>query len=111
MTWTPEQLEQIPEVYRDFMTVLKPVLDSKAPGRVLKINGIHFGMLYEALSSRYDYDMEQVRQLAHNLRRDGWIEEDKLGFFTPTAKGEDLIRAISGSENGMRKTVPPLPSF
>lgn len=111
MTWTPEQLEQIPQVYRDFMTVLKPVLDSKAPERVLKINGIHFNMIYEALSNWYDYDMEQVRQLAHNLRRDGWIEEDKLGFFKPTAKGEDLIRALSNSENGPRKTVPPLPAF
>ncbi|HTU93807.1 MAG TPA: hypothetical protein VMF69_27250 [Gemmataceae bacterium] len=111
MTWTPEQLEQIPEVYRDFMVVLKPVLDSKAPGRVLRINGIPFGMVYEALSNRYDYDIEQVRQLAHNLCREGWIEEDNLGFFTPTAKGEDLIRALSGSEDGVRKTVPPLPAF
>jgi hypothetical protein len=111
MTWTVEQLEQIPEVYRDFMIVLKPVLDSKAPGRLLRINGIHFGMVYEALSNKYGYDVEQVREVAHNLRRDGWIEEDNLEFFTPTAKGEDLIRALSGSGNGGGKTVPPLPAF
>lgn len=111
MTWTLEQLERIPEVYRDFMIVLKPVLDSKTPGRVLRINAIHFNTVYEALSNRYDYDVEQVRQVAHNLRRDGWIEEDNLGFFTPTAKGEDLIRALSGSANGVGKTVPPLPAL
>ena len=111
MMWTPEQLEQIPEVYRDFMTVLKPVLDSKAPGRVLRINGIHFGMVYEALSNKYGYEIEQVRELAHNLRRDGWIEVDDLEFFTPTARGEELIRALSGSENGVGKSVPPLPTF
>lgn len=111
MTWTSEQLGQIPEVYRDFMIALKPILDSKAPGRVLQIHGVHFGMVYEALSNKYGYDLEQVRELAHNLRRDGWIEEDHLGFFTPTAKGEDLIRALSGSENGEEKSVPPLPAF
>ncbi len=111
MTWTPEQLEQIPEVYRDFMIVLKPILDSKAPERVLRINGVHFGMVYEALSNKYGYDVEQVREVARNLRRDGWIEEDNLGFFTPTAKGEDLIRALGGSENGVGKAVPPLPAF
>lgn len=111
MKWASEQLEQIPEVYRDFMIVLKPVLDSKAPGRVLQIHGVHFGMVYETLSTKYGYDLEQVHEVAHNLRRDGWIEEDNLGFFTPTAKGEDLIRALSGSENGVGKTVPPLPAL
>jgi hypothetical protein len=111
MTWTPEQLQQIPEVYRDFMIILKPVLDSKMPGRILRINAIHFSEVYEALSNRYGYDVEQACQVAHNLRRDGWIEEDNLGFFTPTAKGEDLIRALSGSENGVGKTVPPLPAL
>ncbi|MGH7172330.1 MAG: hypothetical protein ACRELF_06860 [Gemmataceae bacterium] len=111
MTWTAEKLEQIPEVYRDFMIVLKPVLDSKAPGRVLRINGIHFGMVYETLSNQHGYDVEQVREVAHNLRRQGWIEEDNLGFFTPTAKGEDLIAALSGAANGQGKTVPPLPTF
>lgn len=111
MTWTAEQLQQIPEVYRDFMIILKPVLDSKAPGRVLRINAIHFNEVYAYLSNRYDYDVEQIRLVAHNLRRDGWIEEDRLGFFTPTAKGEDLIRALSGLENGMGKTIPPLPAL
>jgi hypothetical protein len=111
MTWTSDQLKQIPEVYRDFMIVLKPILDSKAPGRILQITGIPFGMIYQALSNKHGYDSQQVRQLAHNLRVRGWIAEDDLGFFTPTAEGEDLIRALSGSENEVRKTVPPLPSF
>jgi hypothetical protein len=35
MSWTAERLEQIPEVCRDFMLVLKPVLDSRAPDVVL----------------------------------------------------------------------------
>ncbi|MHB1425462.1 MAG: hypothetical protein ACYC3I_20025 [Gemmataceae bacterium] len=111
MTWTAEQLARIPEVYRDFMIVLKPVLDSKAPGRVLRINGIHFGMVYEALSNKHGFDIDQVRELACNLHRDGWIDVDNLEFFTPTARGEELIRALSGSENGVGKTVPPLPTF
>ncbi len=85
MALSREQLEQVPEVYRDFMLVLKPVVDSKAPGVVLRINGIPFGMVYEALSTKYGYNTEQVRELAHNLRAGGWIEEDQLGFFTPSS--------------------------
>jgi hypothetical protein len=111
MTWTLEQLDQIPEVYRDFLIVLKPVLDSKAPGIVLRINGIPFGMIYHALSNKHGYDVEQVRQVAQNLRRAGWIDEDQLGFFTPTATGEDLIRALSGTGSAVGQRVPPLPAF
>ena len=111
MTWTVEQLEQISEVYRDFLTVLKPVLDSKAPGTILRITGIPFGMIYNVLSNKYGYDVERVRQLAHNIRAQGLIEEDSLGFFTPTAKGEDLIRALSGMGDAIEKRVPPLPSI
>ncbi len=111
MTWTLEQLEQIPEVYRDFLIVLKPILDSKAPGVVLRINGIPFGMIYNALSNKHGYDVEQVRQVAQNLRRAGWIDEDKLGFFTPTAQGEDLIRTLSGTGGAVGQRVPPLPVF
>ena len=111
MTWTVERLEQIPEVYRDFMLVLKPVVDSKVPGVVLRINGIHFGTIYETLSSRHGYDMEQVRQLAHNLRAAGWINEDNLGFFTPTATGETVIRALGGAGSAVKLRVPPLPAF
>lgn len=111
MTWTVEQLEQIPELYRDFLIVLKPVLDSKSPGKVLRINGIPFGMIYNALSTKHGLDVEQVRQAAQNLRQAEWIDEDKLGFFTPTAKGEDLIRALSASESQVVQRVPPMPTL
>jgi hypothetical protein len=40
MSWTKAQIEQIPEVYRDFMLALKPVIDSRKCGAVLKITGI-----------------------------------------------------------------------
>ena len=110
MTWTPERLGQIPEVYRDFMTVLRPILETRDPRAVLKIEGIPFGTIYSALTTRYDYDADQVRELADNLKRGGYIEEDQFGFFTPTSKGEDLIRAVTGGEV-LTQQVPPLPAF
>lgn len=111
MALPQDKLEEIPEVYRDFLTVLKPVLDSKAPGVILRITAIPFGMIYNALSNKYAYDIEQVRRLAQNLRAQGFIEEDSLGFFTPTAKGEDLIQALNGMGGAVEKRVPPLPSI
>jgi hypothetical protein len=109
MVWTNEKIRQLPEVYRDFMLILKPVIDSRKPGTVLRITGIPFGMLVDYLTAKHEYDTAKVRRLADNLRRDEYIVEDTLGFFQPTGKGESLILALSGSESD--DEVPPLPSL
>jgi len=111
MTWTPQQLEEIPEVYRDFMVVLKPVVDSRAPGVLLKITGIPFRMFVNVLSSRHDYDAEQVWQVAQRLKQQGLVDVDRWGFYTPTGKGEALIQALAGSGEAAPRPVPPLPQL
>lgn len=109
MVWTSEKIRQLPEVYRDFMLILKPVVDSRKPGTVLRITGIPFGMLVDYLSAKHEYNTEKVRRLADNLRRDNYVVEDTLGFFQPTGKGESLILALSGTD--AKDEVPPLPSL
>jgi hypothetical protein len=111
MTWTQEMLDRVPAVYRDFMLTLKPVVDSRQPDVVLRINGIHIGQVYGALSAEHDYNLEQVRELARNLCREGWIEGDDLGFFTPAAKGEQFILAVTETAKANGHGVPPLPNF
>src|SRR4051794_18467259 len=105
MTWTAEQIEQIPEVYRDFMLVLKAIPDSRHS--VLKISGIPLGRIYSALQMKYDYDFDRFRAIADTLRAQGFVEVDSLGFFKPTGEGEALIRAIAGMPAG----IPPFPRF
>jgi hypothetical protein len=108
MAWTKEKLEQIPEVYRDFLMVLKPIVDSRKPGTILRTTGIPFGMIYGKLTERHeDYTPEKVRQLAENLRKQNYIIEDDLGFFQPAPKGEQVIEAIAGAET--MNSVPALP--
>ena len=75
MSWTPGQIEQIPEVYRDFMLVLKPIPDSGH--HVSQIDGIPLSKVFNALRLKYQYEPEQVRTLAENLKRAGFIEEDQ----------------------------------
>ena len=111
MTWTLEKLETIPEVYRDFMMTLKPVIDTRAPEAVLKITGVPFRMILDALSYRHDYDSGQVREVARNLERRRLVQVDALGFFTPTAEGEELIEALAGAAEAVEQRVPPLPDF
>jgi hypothetical protein len=111
MVWTNEKIQQLPEIYRDFMFILKPVIDSKRPGAVLRITGIPFGRIVGALTSKYDYDAAQVRQLADNLRQADYIMEDTLGFFQPTGKGETLIVAMANPDDANDQQVPPLPSL
>jgi hypothetical protein len=111
MTWTKEKLTQFPEPYRDFMLMLKPVVDSRKPGTVLRITGIPFGRIYGALLEEYDYNPEQVQELADNLREARYIDMDALGFVVPTPQGEELIRAFAGVMDTRNGSVPPLPSF
>src|SRR5690348_789 len=109
MPWTREQIEKIPEVYRDFMMALKPVIDTRQS--VMTIAAIPLGSVYNALLTRYDFGPQQVRQIADNLKRAGLIEEDRLSFLTPTGKGEALIEAIAGTEETITNGVPPFPDL
>lgn len=109
MPWTREQIEQIPEVYRDFMVTLWPIIRSRQD--VLRINGIPLGRVLTALSTRYDYNPEQIRKIADNLEAGGWVAEDKFGFFTPTAKGETLIKQLMNDQEVSAVEVPPLPKL
>ena len=109
MTWTHEKISQVPEVYRDFMVILKPILDSKRPEAILRITGIPFGRIASLLGAKYDYDAQAVRLIADNLRREDFVTEDTLGFFQPTAKGESFIAAVAHEEEKNVKSVPSLP--
>jgi hypothetical protein len=111
MTWTLEKLETIPEVYRDFMMVLKPVIDSRDPGELLKITGIPFRMFIDALSYEHDYDSEQVWEVAQRLKQQGLVDVDRLGVYTPTNKGEALIQALAANGETTSRRVPPLPQL
>jgi hypothetical protein len=111
MVWTKEKLEQIPEVYRDFMMILKPVVDSQKPGTILRITGIPFNMIYGKLADRYSYNPDQVLQLAKNLNQQEYIIQDELGFYQPTGKGEQLIQALAGEKEISGDPVPALPDL
>jgi hypothetical protein len=111
MTWTLEKLETIPEVYRDFMMILKPVVDSRAKDIVMKFTGIPFGMVYDKFAARHGYGTEQIRQVAKALQLRGLIHEDEWSVFTPTEEGEQFIRALAGTRRPVRERVPPLPDL
>lgn len=95
MTWTAEQIEQIPEPYRDFMLVLTAIPVS--PGAGVQISGIPLGKVFNALAPKYGYAPEHIRALADRLSRAGLIAIDPLGFIQPTGKGEALIEAIAAT--------------
>lgn len=110
MTLTRDQIEQIPEVYREFLLVLKPILDSR--GAVLKISGIPLGKVFNALAPKYGYTPSHVLALAGELQKNGLINPvDTLGFVTPTPKGEDLIAAIAGAREPEPINIPRFPSL
>jgi hypothetical protein len=109
MTWNPEELEKIPAVYRDFLLALKPIIDSR--NSAVRIAGIPIGHLYSAIAFRHGYDLAQVTALARNLVSEGYVEMDKLGFYKPTGKGEDLILAIAGEPLPENANIPPFPKL
>jgi hypothetical protein len=109
MSWTKEQIGTIPEVYRDFMLSLKPVIDTRQS--VLRFEAVHIGSVYDALLARHEYTPQQCRQVADNLKEAGLVREDDHGFLTPTEKGETLIRALSANGETHPSEVPPLPAL
>ena len=111
MVWTKEKLVQFPEPYRDFMLMLKPVIDTRKPGTILRISAIPLGRHYGAFLEEYDYSPEQTQELAENLRGARYIDVDSLGFVVPTPEGEELIRAFAGEKETRNGLVPPLPAL
>jgi hypothetical protein len=109
MTWTKEKVAEIPDVYRFFMRMLGPILTARETGSVMKMSAIHFNSLYNKLADEYDYSIADARQIADNLQAENLITMDKLGFCAPTAKGEQLIRALNGNAGPQHERVPPLP--
>jgi hypothetical protein len=76
----------------------------------VRIGGVPFSRVYEAVNRTHDFDLPQVQELAHNLKSKGYIQEDKLGFLSPTALGEDVIRALVPTVSEP-VVVPPLPDL
>ena len=111
MGWTHEQLVQIPEVYRDFMRTLWPITESRDPDAILKTTAMPVGRIYTQLREIYDYSQQQMRKITDNLKEGGWINEDSMGFITPTTKGEQLLKQIKDWHEPMMEQVPPLPKL
>lgn len=102
-TWSLEQLDQIPDVYRDFLVSLRPILDSE--GMPMRIDGIPRGRVHSLmrmLGHPYEFD-----EIADVLKEAGLVKEDRLGFFSPTDKGRRLIRQMIGDTKPT--PAPPLP--
>src|SRR5438094_628781 len=110
MSLTKQQIETIPSVYRDFLLALASVVESKREGSVVRIAGVPFSNVFDAVNEAHGYDLPQVRELAHNLEAKGYIKQDHFGFLSPTALGEDVIRVILPSVNEPA-SVPPLPDL
>jgi hypothetical protein len=110
MALTKEQVERLPPVYRDFLLALASVVESKREGAVVRIAGVPFSHVFDAVNKLHGYDLPQVRQLADNLRVQNYITEDRFGFLSPTARGEEVIRALLPSVTEP-VLVPPLPDL
>ena len=50
--------------------------------------------LFDASARKYGYDAQQFYAIAENLRKTKLIDLDKFGFYSPTARGEELIQEI-----------------
>ena len=109
MTLTKDTLDKIHPVYRDFMLALKPIIDSRT--QPFQIRGMPASQIYDASARKYGFDPQQFYEIADNLRQQDLIERDKFGFYSPTGKGEalirDLFRLLIGGEP-LPGTVPPL---
>lgn len=110
MRWTKAQLGTIPEVYRDFMAALGPVVYSF--GSALETTAVPLSRVYTSLRLRHRYEPEQVMEIAENLKRKGLVLVDRNGFVEPTLKGISLIRKLIGIEEpAVTVAVPPLPDI
>lgn len=111
MTWTDKQLERIPEVYRDFLLALRPVVDSEDEGAALNISGIPAGQVFHFLRLNHGYEPREIDELYRNLAQQQLVERDKWGFYYPTDKGKALIRRLVRDQAPMDSRVPALPEL
>jgi hypothetical protein len=109
MAWTAEKVRQVPEIYRDFMTTLNPVVESRRGERVLKFYGFTLATIGELLLQKHDVDTDQVQELVENLQEKNLVAVDEHGFVAPTSEGEAFILALNEAMEG--ETVPPFPDF
>jgi hypothetical protein len=111
MTWTRDQIDDIPTVYRDFLLALRPVIDSRKRGAILQITAVPYADMYEYLRTHYDYSPDAIEQVARNLKARGLVEEDEYRFFVPTEKGAQLIEALAAERELAAEEVPALPDL
>ena len=71
---------------------LKPVIDSRS--QPFQIGGMPASKIFDASARKYGYDAQQFYAIAENLRKAKLIDLNKFGFYSPTARGEELIQEI-----------------
>ncbi len=115
MVWDAEKVGQIPEVYRDFLLVLRTNPKWRnigTPG-----SGTSLGRLFNALAPKYGYAREHIHAVAEELKMTSppLIEGDESGFVSPTRDGLALIDAIAAipepEEEEEAVVVPEFPKF
>jgi hypothetical protein len=111
MTWSSDQIHQIPEVYVDFLLALRAVIETRRGKRVLKVTAIPYGRIFEYLRTKHGLEPHEIREIADTLRERGFVEMDRLGFVTPTETGEELIDVLADEEQAAPSRVPPFPNF
>ena len=52
---TTEQLTLIPEVYRDTLILMKPIIDTHRTNSIVKVTAIPFGQIHNSLSVWHGY--------------------------------------------------------
>ncbi len=116
MTWTSDEIEKIPEVYRDFLLLLRQDDSAEArnwqPQSQTVVGWVSLASMFNALRLKYQYSPRQVRAVAENLKKAGLIEEKSDGYIRPTEKGHELAGALL--EDGLRRelaSVPPFPTL
>jgi hypothetical protein len=105
MALTDQNIKDLHPVYKDFMTALKPIIDSRT--RPFQIRGLPASQIYDASARKYGFSPEQFYEIAENLRKQGYIEVDKFGLIYPTGSGEALIGQLLPDDR-LPSSVPPL---
>lgn len=96
-------LEKLHPVYQDFLLMLRPLVDSARDP--FEVTGIPLNQIAPVLRMRgHDYEF---RSIGDRLESGGLVKRDEFGFYQPTARGAELIRALSGPSPD--PGIPPLP--
>ena len=108
----PEYVEKLPQVYRDIMLVLKAIPDTRKSA--VKITGMplsHIVSRIKLSGQSYSYNTEDIEEMLRQLAVNQFVSQDKLGFYIPTASGEELIKTIYGKREPVQNRVPELPAI